>query len=438
MNQHPEATTFMDDRLSAHKAALAQAVIDRGYLEDNGAISVVDTQGLVETVKALQDAFPDFNNTFAVKSNYYLWILKLLNAQGMGAEVAGPGELALARKAGFAHEHMVFDAPIKTKNEIIDALDSGIAYNIDNFQEFEEIVAYAEISPPKGVVGFRINPQIGAGEVELSSTATMTSKFGLGLKDEGVRERLLTYYQQYSWLTGIHVHVGSVGCPMDLMAKGVEEIIALAEEIDARCGKQQIRTIDIGGGLPVSFETDVNHPTFADYAKILKQRVPVLFEGKYKVLTEFGRSVIAKNAFTIAKVEYSKTMGGRHIALTHAGAHNMVRIVFQPKDWARRVTALHSDGSPKKGETIPQDIAGPCCFAGDIIAHQRNIPLLEPGDFVLVHDTGAYCFSNHFLYNALPPDPVVAWAGPGDPGGPGRFEVISAGQGTQQLVEAYS
>jgi diaminopimelate decarboxylase len=47
-------------------------------------------------------------------------------------------------------------------------------------------------------------------------------------------------------------------------------------------------------------------------------------------------------------------------------------------------------------------VAGPCCFAGDVIAHNRLLPRLEPGDFVVVHDTGAYYFSTPFSYNSLP------------------------------------
>jgi diaminopimelate decarboxylase len=52
---------------------------------------------------------------------------------------------------------------------------------------------------------------------------------------------------------------------------------------------------------------------------------------------------------------------------------------------------------------VEQDIAGPCCFAGDILAHQRELPLLEPGDHVLIHDTGGYYFSSPYVYNSLPP-----------------------------------
>ena len=39
-----------------------------------------------------------------------------------------------------------------------------------------------------------------------------------------------------------------------------------------------------------------------------------------------------------------------------------------PELWAIRVSALDPAGHPKTGAKVAQDVAGPCCFAGDIIA----------------------------------------------------------------------
>ena len=152
-------------------------------------------------------------------------------------------------------------------------------------------------------------------------------------------------------------------------------------------------TVDIGGGLPVNFESDEVAPTFAEYAAILRETVPALFSGEFTVITEFGRSIMAKNGFIIGRVEYTKVTGGRHIAITHAGAQVATRTVFMPELWPIRVSALDPQGRPKTGAKIAQDVAGPCCFAGDIIASRRALPLLEPDDWVLLHDTGAYYFS---------------------------------------------
>jgi diaminopimelate decarboxylase len=62
-----------------------------------------------------------------------------------------------------------------------------------------------------------------------------------------------------------------------------------------------------------------------------------------------------------------------------------------------------------------QSIAGPLCFCGDMVGSDRMLPPIEPGDYVVLHDTGAYYFSNPFYYNALPAPAV--YAASRDPGG---------------------
>ena len=427
----------MDHNINRGKAGAIRAAIANGLLHQTGAISLVDLDCLGARAANLIQAFPDhFRHGYAVKANYYTTVLAELRRAGMCAEVAGPGELALAMQAGYSGADIVFDAPVKTREELIKALTIGAHINVDNFQELEIIAALRNSIRSSSVIGLRINPQIGAGDIALSSTATDHSKFGIGLNDPGNREMITGAFHGFPWLTALHVHVGSVGCSLPLMCRGVGDTVALAEEINESIGAVQIHTIDIGGGLPVDFSRDDDTPTFADYAELLTRSIPELASGKYRGITEFGRAVVAKCAMTIARVEYTKTMGGRHIALTHAGAHNLMRVVFQPEAWARRVTALDARGIPKSGDLVDQDIAGPCCFAGDIIAHERPLPRLEPGDHVVIQDTGAYCFSNHFQYNAMTTDAVYGYRR--SESNDYSFDVVSNQQTTDQLLTMFS
>jgi len=49
------------------------------------------------------------------------------------------------------------------------------------------------------------------------------------------------------------------------------------------------------------------------------------------------------------------------------------------------------------------DVVGPICETGDVLGHNRRLPPTEPGDVLLVAQTGAYgaSMSNH--YNLRPP-----------------------------------
>jgi diaminopimelate decarboxylase len=220
--------------------------------------------------------------------------------------------------------------------------------------------------------------------------------------------------------------------PLELMTAGVRAAYELAERINAAAGRPQITALDIGGGLPVNFGSDDTTPSFAAYADLLRAEIPGLFDGRYGLVTEFGRALLAKNGTVLARVEYAKSAGGRPIAVTHAGAQVATRTVFVPDAWPIRVLALDGKGHEKDGDPVVQDVAGPCCFAGDLVAEARALPLLEAGDHVALLDTGAYYFSNHFAYNSLP-RPAI-WGYRVQPDGSVAFAPVRTAQTQDELL----
>ncbi|MBK5996693.1 diaminopimelate decarboxylase [Streptomyces sp. MBT58] len=416
-----------------------RAAVGQGLLSESRPVAgFVDTDGVRSSVAALREAFAHSSgvlHTFAAKASSLIPVLRLLADCGMGCEVASPGELRLAVEAGFAPGTIVLDSPAKTREEIRLALALGVAVNADSIDELRRIDALRN-RDAASVLGLRVNPQVGGGAIGPMSTATDTSKFGVALRDPGAREAVVRAFESRPWLTRLHAHVGSQGCPLELIAAGVADTYELAEEINERLGTRQVTSLDIGGGLPVNFTGDTVHPTYASYVDALTAAAPGLFSGRYALVTEFGRSLLAKNGFIGARVEYTKDAGGRRIALTHAGAQTATRTVFMPGSWPLRVGAFAADGSPKPGPVLAQDIAGPCCFAGDVVAHGRELPELAEGDFVVLYDTGAYYFSTPWAYNSLP-RPAVYGFRSSAPDGEVRFATVREAQ-TMDAIAAES
>ena len=402
------------------KQDLVRSFVEAKIIDDQlTAIGVMDFDGLQKTVEDVKQSFPNnFQHTFAVKANPMVMVLNELRKNGMGAEVASPGELKIALAAGYLVENIIYDSPAKTMADLRGCLKNNISVNIDNVQELHRIdKLMMEYPDTKSIIGFRINPQIGSGNIESTSTATATSKFGYALADGDNRNQLIEIYKERPWLKSVHTHSGSQGCSLDLMAKGVLAITELAEAINAQSTDQQILRIDVGGGLPVNFSSEEVRPTFNEYADVLKAAVPILFTDKYIVKTEFGRAIVAKNGIILTKVEYTKNSGGRHIATTHTGAQILTRTSFLPNSWPLRVSGFSASGILKTSinhEVVQTDVAGPCCFAGDLICANQPLPKLEPNDFVMVHDVGGYYFSNHFDYNCFPKVAVYAISGSND------------------------
>ncbi|MET9419146.1 diaminopimelate decarboxylase [Streptomyces sp. NPDC006540] len=422
----------VDRRDRAVRAAVEQGLLS----EDQPVTALIDVAGIRSSVAALRAAFAAVTDApvlhaFAVKAAPLVPVLALLHAEGMGAEVASPGELALARAAGVPAGSIVLDSPAKTVAELREALGLGIAINADNWQELarvDDLVAAGHTVPP---LGLRVNPQVGGGSIGALSTATPTSKFGVTLRDEGSRERVVRACLERPWLTRLHAHSGSQGMALTRMTEGVLAVYELAEEINAAAGRRQIDTIDIGGGLPVNFASEEHTPAFADYTALLKERVPGLLDGRYGLVTEFGRSLLAKHGTVLARVEYAKSAGSRPIAVTHAGVQVATRTVYDPLSWPLRIAAYDATGLPKAGPGVEQDVAGPACFAGDLLAEKRALPLLESGDVIAALDTGAYYFSSHYGYNSLPRTAVHGFT---EADGEVRFTTVRTAQSVESIV----
>ena len=65
------------------------------------------------------------------------------------------------------------------------------------------------------------------------------------------------------------------------------------------------------------------------------------------------------------------------------------------------MSILDQSGNPKEGEFIEQDIGGPLCFQGDYLAKGRELPKIEDGDYLIMHDTGGYTYALYSRFNSI-------------------------------------
>jgi len=260
-------------------------------------------------------------------------------------------------------------------------------------------------------IGLRINPVVGAGNIAMISTATKLSKFGLPLM-ESTLETLVSMYTSNSWLTGVHIHVGSQGVPLDKFVDGCRVMMDFVHKVETVC-PGQIKTVDIGGGLSTSY-TQTGEPEgfeYSTYRKLLENKVPELFTGKYKVVTEFGRSLFLKAGTSISRIEYVKDWvpGQNPILLTHLGTNQFPRCVYLPHIWRHRMSVFDSQGKPKAGDTVLYDVAGPLCFQGDYLAKEVELPSTVASDLLAIHDTGAYTMTMYCKFNSILASPIYGY-----------------------------
>ncbi|MBU1003742.1 MAG: diaminopimelate decarboxylase [Proteobacteria bacterium] len=428
----------MDTRIAPQELARTlQSALVQGLIgsQDTGLI-VYDLDRLRARLREACQAFPEGTlHALAVKANPLPKVLLLLAAVDpcIGAEVASLPELELALRAGFEPRRILFDSPAKTGAELRLALERGVNLNADGFQELERIhdllagLARQGVSPA-GSIGLRVNPQVGAGAIAATSVAGHYSKFGVPVAE--FRAEIIAAFGRHPWLTGLHAHVGSQGCSLEQLCAGARTLVDLAEEINDR-SPGRVRLLDIGGGLPATYDAADPKPSISDYGVALRQSCPELWSGRYGLVTEFGRAVHANAAFAASRVEYVKVQSGVVTAVTHLGADLFLRKCYNPGDWHHDVLGVAADGRLKAGQAVAQTIAGPLCFQGDLPARDVPLPLLEQGDWVCFRDVGAYTLSMWSRYNSRQMPLVL---GLSRKGGQLRFTVLRPRETVEQVL----
>lgn len=375
---------------------ILQSALVQDYLSETQPLLIFfDLDLFVHRIHSLISAFPiHTHHAIAIKANPVISILKIVQQEGLGVECASPGELALAQAAGFSDSNIVYDSPVKSKSEIQLLLSRGIRINADNLDELHYIsdcvVKLREIAPSLGI---RVNTGMSMGDYKATSTSVRGGKFGVSVSD--LNRFLKSHPHVAANISRLHVHTGSQGYDPRVLVQSIKRVVGLADRLN-QSRITAIRTIDIGGGLPISYHPDEPIIGFADFVRMLRADVPHLFN--YELITEYGRSVMASPGWAVSRVEYVKTSGGRRIVLCHAGADLFLRAAYM--NWFHDFVVFDSNGMVKTSNPMHQDIAGPLCFSGDYLARRRLLPKIEPGDWLVIRDAGAYTFGMWSLYNS--------------------------------------
>ena len=397
--------------------------LQQGWIrEEDSAVIMYDLTFLEERLLRLKSLFPQKTlHGLAIKANPLVRIMEMSRDLGMGVEAASMGEVNLALKCGYPPEKIVFDSPVKTVKELEMALRSGIHINIDNLSELKRVDNLLKSMESRSTLGIRINPQVGVGTILESSVAGEYSKFGIPIRI--ARPALEKAFLDYPWLTGVHLHVGSQGCPLSLLIDGIGALYDFTLEINEKRKQMEIPPIDIfdiGGGLPVSYRSDLEPPSMKEYISSIRKRAPRLLTADWRLITEFGRWIYTNAGWTVSRVEYVKHDPGIHTAMIHVGADLFVRECLNPKDWQHEYLLFDKEGRLKKPEAgsrqsgdelrvtndesstpdEPYNLAGPLCFSGDILAKGVMLPRVEEGDYIVILDTGSYTFSMWSRYNS--------------------------------------
>lgn len=373
---------------------------------------VYDLDLLRARFEASKSAFPEWwQHTLAAKAAPIPFVLREAVKAGLGIECASHEECRLATEIGCPPALIVFDSPCKTRKELEWALNMGICINLDNFGEVACVgdILGGEAGTTKSRVGLRVNPLVGEGGVGEMSVSTTRSKFGVPLSSEN---QITEAFGEYDWLTGLHVHVGSMCFSHDYMVDGIARVWELAQRL-------KITTFNIGGGL-LPQEHDPRDPRHSDardfegFSDCLRNRIPQLFQANgMRVITEFGKAYLTWTAFVVSVVQSVKSCDSPDVdvnVICHCGADLFMRTCYAPHTQSRHpIALLDAQGRPVTRPLLRCDVGGPLCFEGDKVARGVELSTPQAGDLIVFHGAGANTLALWSRHCSRPVPPVWAF-----------------------------
>jgi diaminopimelate decarboxylase len=339
---------------------------------------VTDLDAAVANARAWTDALPGALMAYAVKANPDPALLRRLGGEGLGFEVIGPVELALALRAGAAPEWIVVNGVGQTDAVLADALATGALVNAESLGALEALLARGE-----GRIGLRINPAIDAGTHPHLATGAAGSKFGIALDE--LPEALDAVRAAGRGLASIGAHIGSDIGRVEVFGRLAELLSRLAVESGAE-------RVDLGGGF-------VGLP--AEYAAAIRPHLP----DAGRLIVEPGRSVVVDAGWLLTRVVRVQSRG--HL-VADAGMTELIRPMLYG---ARHPVTLLAPGERvvERGWTL----SGPICEAGDILAQDLDLGTRAgEGALLAIGRAGAYGLAMVSNYNGrLRPAQAVIEAG---------------------------
>ena len=346
---------------------------------------------------------------YASKANAFRQLYRIVEEEGLGADVVSCGELFTAYKAGFDLKNAYFHSNNKTDADIAMAVSLGVgAFVTDGEEELLALEAECARQNKRQKVLLRITPGIDPHTYAAVSTGQVDSKFGVAIETgQAMALTELALAQEHIELAGFHCHVGSEVFYEDVFERSARVMLAFIGAVYEKSGFV-CRELDLGGGYGVRY---VESDPFVDIPEKIRSVADVIYSECAArgleipaVLMEPGRSIVADAGMTLYTCgSVKKIPGYRNYVSVDGGMADDPRYAL----YGARYTCVPASKMEEE-RTLTASLVGRCCESDDVIQHNVPFPAsVSRGDIIATLTTGAYNYSMASNYNRLPRPAVV-------------------------------
>ncbi|MDA3924133.1 MAG: diaminopimelate decarboxylase [Kiritimatiellae bacterium] len=354
---------------------------------------IYDEKGIRENARRLLKAFawnPGFKEYFAVKACPNPRLMQIVKEEGFGMDCSSLPELLLSEKVGVVGENIMFTSNDTPEDEFIKAVELGAVVNLDDISHIDFLEKCAGLPE---LVCFRYNPgSLKGGNAIIGHPED--AKYGFTLEQifEGYKKLKQMGVKRF----GLHTMVASNELNPQYFVETAEILFDLVIKIFTELDIT-FDFVNIGGGIGIPYnpEDEAVDLEFVGEGirKAYQERLIDKGHPELKLYMECGRMVTGPYGYLVSKVRHVKETYKSYVGLDSCMADLMRPALYG---------AYHHISVPARLDAPADklyDVTGSLCENNDKFAIDRKLPVMEPGDLVVIHDAGAHGHAMGFQYN---------------------------------------
>ena len=360
-----------------------------------------DEAGIRANAEAVLDAFswnPGFREYFAVKANPNPALIKILAEYGCGVDCSSLTELMIARALGITGEKIMFSSNDTPAEDFVLARELGA---IVNFDDISHIPFFEEVAGPvPATVSCRFNP---GGLFRLANGIMDNpgdSKYGM--TEEQLFEAFRMLCDRGAREFGLHAFLASNTHGNDYYPALARILFDLAVRLSRECGVH-VGFVNLSGGVGIPYRPDEEPCDIRAIGEGVRRAFEEVLVpagmGDVAIYAEMGRFMMGPYGCLVTRAIHEKRIYKDYLGVD-ASAVDLIRPAMYGA--YHHITVMGQAGGPDKTAwpaTHTYDVTGCLCENNDKFAVDRELPEVERGDLLVIHDTGAHGYSMGYNYN---------------------------------------
>lgn len=325
---------------------------------------------------------------YAIKANPMPALVGFMRPLVDGMDVASAGELKLALDAGADPRTIGFAGPGKRDAELRQAVAAGVLLHVESARELEVLAASAQALGRSARVALRINPDF---ELRGAGMHMGGGPKPFGIDAEQVPAMLRAMARDGLAFEGFHIYPGSQNLRGSVIAeslhRSVELVLRLAHDAPA-----PVRYVNLGGGWGIPYVAGEQRLDLAPVADALAQVQAALGRAlpEAQMVLELGRYLVGEAGIYVARVIDRKVSRGQVFLVTDGGMHQHLAASGNFGQVIRRNYPVVIGNRLQAAERESATVVGPLCTPLDVLAERMELAVAQPGDLVVVLQSGAY------------------------------------------------